>query len=142
MREPTFTPPPKSPGPDPLVFEPPEPTPEPTPVPTVAPTLVPPPTVARAAALPAHAPAAILEIIAAYDWPFEQAVAVAQCESGLNPNAQNPSGATGLFQIIGGNPAMFDPHANAAAAYAKYLDGVRRGNPWWHWNQFGGCGHF
>lgn len=84
----------------------------------------------------------VLALIASYPWPYEEAVAVAKCESGLNPNAYNASGATGLFQIIGGNPAMFDPKANADAAYAKYLDGVRRGNRWWHWNQFGGCGHF
>jgi hypothetical protein len=57
----------------------------------------------------------------------------------MNPNAYNPSGATGLFQIMNG---PYDPGLNVAAAYSKYLDGVSKGNPWYHWNQFGGCGHF
>jgi membrane-bound lytic murein transglycosylase MltF len=81
-------------------------------------------------------------LLSQYDWPVQQALDVSWCESHWNTNAQNASSATGLFQIIGGNPAMFDPAANVAAAYSKYLDGVSRGNPWWHWNQFGSCGHF
>lgn len=87
-------------------------------------------------------PEELVELLSQYDWPVWQALDVAWCESKWNPLAQNASSATGLFQIIGGNPAMFDPAANVAAAYAKYLDGVSRGNPWWHWNQFGSCGHF
>jgi hypothetical protein len=138
-----------------IVYEEPSPTVEPTPTPTdtpvpPTPTLPPPPPppVRAAASTPVPAPpvsadrASILAIIGSYSWNFDEAVAVAVCESGLNPNARNPSGATGLFQIIGGNPAMFDPATNVAAAWAKYQDGVRRGNRWYHWNQFGSCGHF
>lgn len=123
---------------DPLIFEPPEPTPEPT----VAPPIVNRPV---AAAVPVAAPvstSAIHAAIAEYPWPYEQAVAVAMCESGLNPNAVSSVSAVGLFQIHPYNPANFDIHTNIAAAYSKYLDGVSRGNPWWHWNQWGSCGHF
>lgn len=121
-----------------------DPTPVP-PTPTAIPQPSPPPV--RAAAVVQPAPvtvdtSSILAIIGSYSWNFEEAVAVARCESGLNSNAYNPSSATGLFQIIGGNPAMFDPATNVAAAWAKYQDGVRRGNRWYHWNQFGSCGHF
>jgi len=120
-----------------------EPEPTPTLTPPLTATPVPPtPRPAPPPPPPAAGAADVLAIIGAYPWPFDEAVAVARCESGLNPNARNPSGATGLFQIIGGNPAMFDPAANAAAAYSKYLDGVSRGNRWYHWNQFGSCGHF
>jgi hypothetical protein len=48
--------------------------------------------------------------------------AIAMAESGGNPNAYNPSGASGLWQILGlpfpGNP--FNPLTNAAMAVAKY----------------------
>jgi hypothetical protein len=84
----------------------------------------------------------LIALLSQYDWPVQQALDVAWCESHWDTMAQNSSGATGLFQIIGGNPVMFNPEANVIAAYSKYLDGVSRGNPWWHWNQFGSCGHF
>lgn len=48
--------------------------------------------------------------------------AIAMAESGGNPNAHNPSGASGLWQILGkpfaGN--AFDPLTNAKMAVAKY----------------------
>lgn len=47
--------------------------------------------------------------------------AIAEAESGGNPNAQNPSGASGLWQILG-NPFpgnAFDPATNAKMALAK-----------------------
>jgi hypothetical protein len=48
--------------------------------------------------------------------------AIARAESGGNPNAYNPSGATGLWQILGailpGN--LRDPMVNARNAVAKY----------------------
>lgn len=51
--------------------------------------------------------------------------AIAEAESGGNPSAQNPSGATGLWQILGdpfpGN--AFDPLTNARMAVAKYAGG-------------------
>jgi hypothetical protein len=47
---------------------------------------------------------------------------IAQAESGGNPNARNPSGASGLWQILGqpfkGN--VFDPLTNARMAVWKY----------------------
>lgn len=140
-----------------LVYEPPPtiewPTPEPAPTPSPEPTPV--PTLALPTPASVHAAevtrpplppppdaSEILRLIASYPWDYGEAVETARCESGLNPNARNPSGATGLFQIIGDNPAMFDPATNVAAAFAKWEDGVRRGNRWYHWNRFGGCGHF
>jgi len=46
-----------------------------------------------------------------------QALQVARCESGLNPHAFNPSGATGLFQIMPGtwNGTPFQPYTWAKA---------------------------
>lgn len=122
--------------------EPLEPTPTPLPIPeaTVA--------VQAASAPPQRVPAtqfdndAILDLLRQYDWPLDQAIAVMMCESGGNPNAYNASGATGLFQLHPHRPENFDPATNVAGAYAKYLDGVRQGNAWAHWNRFGGCGHF
>ena len=50
------------------------------------------------------------------------AATVAECESGGNPSAYNPSGASGLFQILGavipGN--LFNPTVNALNAVAKF----------------------
>src|SRR5205085_6631082 len=47
---------------------------------------------------------------------------IALAESGGNPTAHNPSGASGLWQILGvpfpGNP--MDPMTNARMAVAKY----------------------
>lgn len=56
------------------------------------------------------------------------AVAVATCESGLDPSAYNPSGASGVFQImpstalaIGADPALlFDAKYNIDTAYRLY----------------------
>ncbi len=68
----------------------------------------------------------------------DQALRVAQCESGLNPGAYNPSGAMGLFQIMPGTWAgtsqrgasPYDPIANARAAHDIF---VRDGNSWREW---------
>jgi cell wall-associated NlpC family hydrolase len=52
--------------------------------------------------------------------------AIAMAESGGNPNAYNPSGASGLWQILGapdnwhGSTNWMDPAVNARAAVAKY----------------------
>lgn len=66
------------------------------------------------------------------------AINVARCESGLNPNAYNPSGAAGLFQIMpstwagtseaGQSP--FNAAANIAAAHEIF---VRDGYSWREW---------
>jgi len=61
------------------------------------------------------------------------ALAVAERESGLDPNAHNRSGASGLFQLMPiwwrGKFDPFDPAANIAAAYAI----SRHGTDWSAW---------
>lgn len=55
-------------------------------------------------------------------WAAGQAASIAMCESGGNPRAYNPSGASGLWQILGqvvpGD--IFDPLVNAENAVAKF----------------------
>jgi LysM repeat protein len=50
------------------------------------------------------------------------AIAITACESGHNTHAYNPSGATGLFQILGSvvSGDLYDAHVNALNAVAKY----------------------
>jgi hypothetical protein len=79
---------------------------------------------------PPAAPAAVpydgdwTAIVCSYDWDCSWALAVIQCESGGNPNAYNPAGYVGLFQIYEGyGPNLRDPATNIAAAYALYLSG-------------------
>lgn len=56
------------------------------------------------------------------NWAAPQAAQIAECESGGNPQAYNPSGATGLWQILGqvvaGN--LYDPMVNALNAVFKF----------------------
>jgi multidrug efflux pump subunit AcrA (membrane-fusion protein) len=65
-------------------------------------------------------------------WAEQAAEAVAMCESGDNTAAYNPSGASGLWQILGqvvpGN--IFDPAVNAANAVAKF---TQAGDNWSAW---------
>jgi hypothetical protein len=60
------------------------------------------------------------------------AATIATCESGGNSKAQNPSGAAGLWQILGlpfpGDP--FDPFTNARMAVAKYQGAGDSFSPW------------
>jgi hypothetical protein len=72
---------------------------------------------------------------------------VISCESGGDPNAQNPrSGAAGLFQHLPAywearaaaagmsGASIFDPIANVAvSAYLVYTDG------WGHWSASAAC---
>jgi|SRR5215472_11115496 len=55
-------------------------------------------------------------------WAAPQAASIAECESGGNQYAENPSGASGYWQILGqvvaGN--IFDPMVNALNAVAKF----------------------
>jgi len=77
----------------------------------------------------------INEIFGAYG---SGAINVARCESGLNPSAYNPSGASGLFQIMpstwartsqaGSSP--YNAQANAIAAHEIF---VRDGYSWREW---------
>jgi hypothetical protein len=60
------------------------------------------------------------------------ASAIAMAESGGNPRARNPSGAAGLWQILGlpfpGNP--YDPLTNARMAVSKYHGAGNTFRPW------------
>jgi hypothetical protein len=60
-----------------------------------------------------------------------RAIRIARCESGLNPNARNRSGAAGLFQLLG-HADLYeahgwtisdwaDPFVNATVAFDLYL---------------------
>lgn len=66
-----------------------------------------------------------------------EASAIALAESGGDPKAHNPSGATGLWQILGslvpGN--LYDPKVNALNAVAKYHTALGGDNfsPWEAW---------
>lgn len=77
-------------------------------------------------------------LVAAY-FPADQvdrALRVMACESGGDPNAYNPSGATGLMQVLaswadnfGYQPAdLFDPDINLHVASLLWADGG-----WGHW---------
>lgn len=95
----------------------------PPPAPTPAPTPAPPPSA------PANTGGTMVEIITAAANRYGQSpsamLAVARCESNLNPNAVNrSSGASGLFQFLPGtfrstpyaSYPILDPWANANAA--------------------------
>jgi LysM repeat protein len=60
------------------------------------------------------------------------AAAIAECESGGRATAYNPSGASGIWQILGtpfpGNP--FDPYTNARMAVAKFRAAGYSFAPW------------
>jgi hypothetical protein len=55
-------------------------------------------------------------------WAAASAASIAECESGGRPNAYNPSGASGLWQILGQVVPgwIFDPMVNAENAVAKF----------------------
>lgn len=65
-------------------------------------------------------------------WAASSAAAVAECESGGNQYAHNPSGASGYWQILGevvpGN--VYDPMVNAQNAVAKFR---ASGDSWAQW---------
>jgi hypothetical protein len=55
-------------------------------------------------------------------WAASHAARIAECESGGNPHAYNPSGATGVWQILGsvvpGN--LYNAYTNALNAVSKF----------------------
>lgn len=142
------------------------PTPTPIPPPPPTPVIIPPPPVVTAASiipppapivpdasdLPAgiHVSAAVwastgkwFSLLVQYSWDLTEVLLVIYCESGGRWDAVSSTGCVGLFQICSGNNSpYYDPVTNVAAAWGKYQDGVRTGNRWYHWNQFGSCGHF
>jgi hypothetical protein len=66
------------------------------------------------------------DLVNQYPWPTQTAYRIMMCESGGNANAYNArSGATGLFQILGG---PFDPAANVAMAFRMWQQ--RGWQPW------------
>jgi hypothetical protein len=76
-------------------------------------------------------------VICSYSWPCGEALAVARCESGLDPDAVNGQHA-GLFQIAldwhaakfaGRDP--FDAQANTDVAFAIWSD--QGWSPWACW---------
>ena len=88
-----------------------------------------PPAVTPQTSVPTEPPAApvystdcsaYLGLVEQYDWPVDTMMAIMQAESSCNPDAYNPSGCYGLFQLMGED--ITDPAANIAAAYQKYLD--------------------
>ena len=105
-----------------------EPAPAPQPV-VVAPPTAPPPT---------SGPWTTDEVIAAIcslPWPCEKMVAIASGEWGLRPDAANPAGYYGLFQIGHWFAGWDNPWTNAQTAYyEKYLPALQAsGNglsPW------------
>ena len=72
--------------------------------------------------------------VAAYGWPVDQALTVMACESGGDPSAYNPSGATGLFQIkpfwTTAYPGdLWNPGDNIRVAYLIWANE----GGWKHW---------
>jgi LysM repeat protein len=76
----------------------------------------------------------VVAAICSLPWPCDQMVRIAYCESGLNPNAINPAGYYGLFQINYSFEGWNDPWVNSRLAYElKYLPAQARGDslsPW------------
>ena len=73
------------------------------------------------------------KVICSFPWPCEQALRVAQCESGFDPQAVGGGGIyIGLWQIwVGHNFTdrdLFDPIDNTEAAWILYQQ--RGWNPW------------
>ena len=79
----------------------------------------------RPAPPPSSGPVDWKALVARYPWDVGVAERIVWCESRGNPNARNSSGATGLFQILGG---PIDPVANVARAYEMYR--TRGWQPW------------
>lgn len=119
--------------------EAPEPAPEPAPQPEPAPEPAPTTTAAPA---PTYAAGSVEAIIEAYFGPnTSKALAVARCESGLNPGAVSPGGGNhGLFQINNVHSGKFEAvtgvpwsgryDAEANTRFAKWLFDQSGWGPW------------
>lgn len=72
-------------------------------------------------------------IVAEYDWPVDQALAIMKCESGGNPNSVSRTNDHGLMQINKGlalyGEQIYDPAFNIAIAY-KFYYSQRGWQPW------------
>lgn len=65
-------------------------------------------------------------------WAETESEGIAMCESTDNTKAYNPSGATGLFQILGGviPGNLYDAYVNALNAVAKFEAAGDTWSPW------------
>ena len=71
--------------------------------------------------------------VEAYDWPAEEALAVADHESDCR-NVRGIGGGIGPFQLCPPDEAYFDVAVGVSLAYAKWLDGGRSFDR--HWRRF------
>ena len=112
--------------PVPDISEPPEApaaiTPPPEPEPTPPPAVVAPPPTPPPSSGQTWTTEEVVEAICSLPWPCEKMVAIASCESGLRPDAVNPIGYYGIFQINYVFEGWDNPWTNAQVAYyEKYL---------------------
>ena len=118
---------------------PPPPPPTPAPAPVEAPPPPPAPKPVAYVPAPVYVPSSrgqIADIIRAaaarYGVSGDTLLRVAMCESGLNPNASNPSGASGLFQFKSatfyghGGHNIWDPTDQADVAARMFAQGQAR----------------
>ncbi len=93
---------------------------------------------AEAAAVPAAAPGSVQDIIARYfGGQTQKALAVARCESGLNPGAVSPGGGNhGLFQINSVHSGQFQSVTGAPWS-ARYDADANTRFAHWLWSQQG-----
>lgn len=71
-------------------------------------------------------------LVSGYDWPVDQAMNVMRLESGCNPNRISSTQDHGLFQLH--LEPVYDPQANIARAYQKYVRarvGYRNWSAWY-----------
>lgn len=115
-------------------------TPTPTPKPTAKPTPSPAPTSSPRSDRTYSREEVKAGIRSAWGGDDEEAIGVAECESGLNPRATSPSGHLGLWQMRmetwrsyggSGDPRDASPSEQTAAAWRLYQ---QRG-----WAPWGGC---
>lgn len=93
---------------------------------------------AEAAAVPAAAPGSVEEVIARYfGGQTQKALAVARCESGLDPGAVSPGGSNhGLFQINNVHRGHFQSVTGAPWS-ARYDADANTRFDHWLWSQQG-----